>query len=235
MTEHDPRLRQRLQRLSTPAARAGFHEHLAAVIREREHVALRRWRRASIALAAIAAAAIATAGVLAASGGSRTGSAIVDRTYSCFVAPNGGFPKFRVSARVETASYPAAVGMGTTVDVTPGDTNYYSLWLDQVSYKSFPNFGADPKACHLTRRSVPLARSGLPKDATYTPTFLGGFDTWCRVPPGRVDVRLRVLLDGNVPKSATVAVRSEKDGKPVAYAIWSTKRVTSYLSPRCGS
>ncbi len=232
----DERLRARLQGLETPPARAGFEHELMLKIGVRQQVALRRWRLAALALLAVALAAITAAGVFAAASTHTASEVVVDRSYSC-LAPataGGGFGHLRLWAFVDTPRAKGSITIAVMPDPTPTDQNIGVIWANRVAYKSFAPVGYDPKACRPIRAQIPLARAGLPKDGEYTPHFLGGFDATCTVPPGRVQVRLRMALDRDgFPTRGTVAVRTKKQHTPLAFFDWSTARISSYLAPRC--
>jgi hypothetical protein len=217
-------LRGSLFRIVTPPASPDFHDRLAAAIQARERRAARRWRRVSAVLAVSTIAAGTSAAVLAFA----RGSTVVDQTLQCAVEAHGGVPYLNLIAGPTMpgtqagTSFPATMSLrtGDSTQLLAFDTAHSGLVLDNTT-------------CRATKK-IALARAALPPSGVFKGGGGLGLNFSCYL-AGPVIFRLRVVRDqAGTPTSATLAAQIGKHHRPLAYVVWTPRRVTAYASTRCG-
>jgi hypothetical protein len=241
-TEH--RLaREATERLLPPHS-PEFFDELWSRIEVDSRVRRRRRHRLVAGVVAATAAAVAAAAVYAAPVifSATSGSAGIDRTYSCRVQVRGGAPAVDVGAEVSVFK-PASLNPTGKPGVVPGSAgvttarkNVGNVFVPQVSFRAVKNsFTVDRTLCRRSSRHVALQPAGLASNGTATPDFEGGFYDRC-VSARRVLVRVRLSLQDGVPARALLAVRNDDvKSRPIAFVRWSPSRVTSYLAASCTS
>lgn len=198
------------------------------------------WRRRKLGIltAVAVAAVVATASAYAATAAStraRSGSHVLDSTYSC---------------RVRSSHY---IDIDTSVHLPPfqGRPQPATMWLDTVDkFVKVPGQTApervpqlfftdgknslrvDRAACSRSSRAAPLKSAGLASDGTITPSWRGRIDARCATSKRakRVLVHFRIEITDGTPQSALVAFRND-DAKhrPLEFINWRPRKITVYL------
>jgi hypothetical protein len=217
-------VRDALERLPVPPEQPEFFDEPWKQAELRERASARRWRRGTVVLVVVVIGAASAAGVLAFTRGSN----VLDRTLRCAVEPHGGLPYLNLIAdptipgTAPGTTFPASMSLitGDNTQLFAFDTAHSGLVLDSSS-------------CHPAKTIV-LARASLPSSGIFKGGQSLGFKFACNL-PGPVVFRLRVARDhAGTPTSATVAVRLGKQSRPIAYVVWTPKRVAAYATVRCG-
>jgi hypothetical protein len=217
-------VRDALERLPVPAEQPEFFDDLWKEAERRERASARRWRRGTAVLAVVVVGAASAAGVLAFGRDSN----VIDRTLRCVVKPHGGLPYLNLIAdptipgTAPGTTFPASMSLitGDNAQLFAFDTAHSGLVLDNSS-------------CHPAK-AFTLARAGLPSSGVFKGGQSLGFNFACHL-AGPVVFRLRVVRDrAGTPTSAAVAVRLGKQSRPIAYVLWTPKRVAAYATGRCG-
>jgi hypothetical protein len=222
-----------LDDLVAPPPAPDFRERLWERAAERDRVVARRWRAAAIAAIAVAVGALSAASVFAFGSAGAAGARTFDETRSCPVAVQGGIPVAMLSAHARLTERNngqmfTMVGFAGLMDHNGhtlgavGDAAHGYGWPDQMCTKT---------------KSIPLARGGLPLYGVFKQgeRGLGSFDNGAACWVGtRVSVRVHAVLDGNdKPTSGTLALRSGKKLRPIAYVEWTPRRVAVYFGDDC--
>jgi hypothetical protein len=218
-------LRGTLERIVPPPTSVGFHDRLAARIRSSERAVSRRWRRISAVLAVATIAATTAAAVLAFGRDSN----VLDRTLRCPVQPHGGLPYLSLIADPTMPGTAPGTSFPASVSLTTGDNK--QLFAFDTAHSGLV---LDNSSCHAAR-TFALARAGLPSSGVFKGGQSVGFNFNCYL-AGPVVFRLRVVRDrSGTPTNATLAVRIGKHSRPIAYVVWTPKRVAAYATARCSS
>jgi hypothetical protein len=217
-------VREALERLPVPPEPPAFFKELWKEAELRERAAARRWRRASAVLAVVVVGAATAAGVLAFGRDSN----VLDRTLRCSVEPRGGLPHLELIAdptiqgTAPGTSFPAGASLttGENTQLFAFDTTHSGVVLNSSS-------------CSATK-TIALARIRLPSSEVFKGGGGMGFNFSCYL-PGPVVFRLHVVRDrAGTPTAATLAVRIGKRSRPIAFVVWTPKRVAAYANAKCG-
>lgn len=223
----DELLEEAFEPYVAPAA-PSFFEAFWREAEQRQRRAARRWRGAALALAVIASAAIGAAGVLAASHGTVAGA--VDQTWRCSPASAAtgavlgihGSPK---TTRVDPFFLLSAVQPSNNGG---GDFGIAALRFDGSS--STVTWGT--QRCKQVHAQPVLGARGLALNNVYTSTFIGSFSGQCITPP-QVLVRAHVTFAHQRVASAKVIVVTATREKPLAYFVWTPRRIGVWLARSC--
>jgi hypothetical protein len=236
MSERDLIVRDALEQHVVPEQSPTFFEDLWDLVHRREHSAVVRWRRISIALAAVAIAAIVAATVLAAPHATRT----TDQTVTCELQDQGGLPEISVLVRPESppSGAPYHYVNPAQLDITTGTApmgagfgvaNNQRLFLVAGGTKGYL---LSHTACKAGGRRPPLARAGLPPTQTLRRGFLG-LIIRC-LGPAKVTLRVRLTQNANgEPAHVLLAVRAARTGKALVFADWTATLVRAAAAPSC--
>jgi hypothetical protein len=213
-----------LEGLPVPPERPEFFEELWKQAELRERASARRWRRGTAALTVVVVGAASAAGVLAFGRGSN----VLDRTLRCTVEPHGGLPYLNLIADPTMPGTASGTTFPASLSLTTGDNT--QLFAFDTAHSGLV---LDNSSCHPAR-TFALSRAGLPSSGVFKGGQSLGFNFACRL-PGPVVFRLRVVRDhAGTPTNATLAVRLGKHSRPIAYVLWTPKRVAAYATTRCG-
>jgi len=226
----DTLVREASERLLPPESPDFLHtfwERTAA----REHVAARRWRRATLGAGALAVAALRAAGVIAAPFGSPD---VVDRTATCVTQARAGVRLVAIAASPTRPTDAAQFGRYTAAELvfTTGGDWYYGTKLLNLD-ATLKGYLANAERCASASRDIPLEPRGLSQRADYRKGSYSGRTVTCKT-PARIVYRARFVLDDRGrPVSGRVAVRAARGGKPLIYVDWSTRRMRMWAGPTC--
>jgi hypothetical protein len=223
-----------LDDLVAPPPAPDFRERLWERAAERDRVVARRWRGVAFVSLALAAAAVSAASVFAFGAGESVGVArTFDETRSCPVAVQGGIPVAMLSAH-STLTERNNGQMFTMVGMA-GLMDHNGHGLGAVS--GAPRGYGFPDGMCTKTKPIALARAGLPLYGVYKPgeRGLGSFDNGAACWVGaRITVRVHAVVDAkDRATSGTIALRSGKKLRPIAYVEWTPKRVAVYFGDDC--
>jgi hypothetical protein len=204
-----------------------FWERTAA----REHLAVRRWRRATLAAAAVALAALGAAGVIAAPFGS---SKVVDRTATCVTQARAGVRLVAIAASPTRPANAAQYGRYTAAELvfTTGGDWYYGTKLLNLD-ATLKGYLANEERCANANRDIPLEPRGLSLRADYRKGSYSGRLVTCKT-QARIAYRARFTMDEKGrPVSGRVAVQAARGGEPLIYVDWSQRRMRMWAGRAC--
>jgi len=216
---------ERLLPPESPTFFDDFWEQAAA----RDHLAARRWRRRSLALAAVALAAASAAGVIAAPSGTAD---VADASLTCETQTQGGYQVFDLGAGPARPASSSSWRKTASLILTTGGDSYYGTKLLVIDAAS-RGFLVNKSLCTSSGRDVELARRGLPFQREYRKGSFAGREFRC-VRSGRIAFRYRLTTGANgEPVSARVVVEMAKTRRPMIYVEWSPAHVVMYAATSC--